>query len=66
MSPFPNDVGGFEPQILRRCEKKTPLNAVLYRIADVLTRTFTKRFKALRKLNTKYTSGYLMGVYRKP
>lgn len=63
---FKGYVGGFEPAIFRRCEDKTRLNALLYRIADVLTRTFATRFKALRKLNTKYTSGYLMGVYHKP
>lgn len=63
---FKQYVGGFEPGIFLRCEQKSILNKSLFFIARVLNRIFHNNFKKLRKYNSKSTSGYLIGIYRKP
>ena len=63
---FKNYVGGFEPAVFLKQEKKSFVNNSLFFVARLLNRVFHNNFKWLRKYNSKNTSGYLMGIYRKP
>ena len=63
---FKDYVGGFEPAVFLKREKKTPLNNALFFAARVLNRIFHNHLKYLRKHNSKRISGYLIGIYRKP
>ena len=62
---FAGYVGGFEPSVFNKREKKTALTFVLKVTAKLLSLVFTKHFKFLRNYNSKYFSGYIMGVYKK-
>lgn len=63
---FKNYVGGFEPGVFLKQEKKSFVNNLLFLIARILNKIFHNNFKFLRKFNSKNTSGYLMGIYKKP
>jgi len=63
---FKEYVGGFEPRILKKCEHKNLLNGILKVIVKVLDKILHTHFKILRKYNSRYFSGYMMGVYKKP
>ena len=63
---FKGYVGGFEPSLLNRCERRSPLNLVLLWTAKVLKRILHRRLRFLRRWNSKRISGYVMGVYEKP
>jgi SAM-dependent methyltransferase len=65
---FKGYVGGFEAQVLDRNESGTRHNQILLRIVRVLRRVqndYPNRLRWLRG-NSRLTSAYLMGVYRKP
>ena len=59
-------VGGFEPSILDRWEGYTPGRAALRLLIRAMRKVLTGHFSVLRRVNTKRTSGYVMGVYQKP
>ena len=63
---FRGYVGGFEPRILNRCENKNIVNCLLKIIVRMLDYSFHRHFKVLRKYNSRYVSGYAMGIYKKP
>ena len=63
---FKQYVGGFEPGVFLQREQKSLLNNSLFFIARLLNRVFRNNFRWLRKYNSKNTSGYLLGIYRKP
>tara|TARA_B100000315_G_C14457789_1_gene532258 strand:+ start:326 stop:955 length:630 start_codon:yes stop_codon:yes gene_type:complete len=63
---FKNYVGGFEPAVFLKNERKPVLNKLLFFVARLLNRIFHSNFNCLRKYNSKFTSGYLMGIYKKP
>lgn len=63
---FKGYVGGFEPMTFMMCEKKSFINNLLFLKARVLTKLFHKNMAGLRKLNSGYFSGYILGIYRKP
>jgi SAM-dependent methyltransferase len=63
---FRGYVGGFEPAVFLKQEKKSPLNNALFFMARVLNRIFHANLRWLRKYNSKFTSSYLMAIYRKP
>jgi SAM-dependent methyltransferase len=63
---FKGYVGGFEASILHRCEKKTPLNRLLFWTAKGLKSVLHRRLRFLRRVNGRFISGYMMGVYEKP
>jgi hypothetical protein len=44
----------------------TPYTFPVRKIAKLLDIMFRKRFKRLRKFNSKYFSGYAIGIYKKP
>lgn len=61
---FKGYIGGFEPSIYR-CENRIFLRLIYLFFMGIKT-VITDRFKFLRKFNSKYWSGYVMGVYQKP
>lgn len=63
---FKGYVGGFEPQIFNRRERKSFWNSMLKSVTRNLSSVLTHHLKALRKFNSRYFSGYVMGVYQKP
>lgn len=66
---FKGYVGGFEATVLNRCERDTLLNRMLRRVVKGLMRIqndYPNRLRFLHTFNSRLTSGYLVGVYRKP
>jgi SAM-dependent methyltransferase len=59
-------VGGFEPSRLDRWEGYTPGRAALRLLVRAMRKVLTGHFSVLRRVNTKRTSSYVMGVYQKP
>jgi len=59
-------VGGFEPTVFKKLEVRSPMNWLLMFITKGLTLLFQSHFQFLRRYNSKWTSGYAIGVYRKP
>ena len=64
-SVYKGYIGGFEPLIMKKLDRKTPFNRVLYFIVKVLMVFFSLKKTLLRKINSKYWSGYIIGIYRK-
>jgi SAM-dependent methyltransferase len=62
---FTGYVGGFEPLNMKKMEVRTIANRIIYFFTRVLMVLFSFRMQFLRKFNSKYWSGYLMGIYRK-
>ena len=58
-------VGGFEPKMYSY-EKKSFLNLLIYLFFLGVRIIITDRVKFIRKFNSKYWSGYVIGVYEKP
>ncbi len=63
---FKQYVGGFEPAVFTKYEKKSTFNSSLFFIARILNRIFQSNLSWLKKYNSKKFSGYLIGIYRKP
>jgi SAM-dependent methyltransferase len=57
-------VGGFEPSIFARREKKRPGTLLPYLVARLLTRLLSRHAGFLRRINGPRWSGYAMAVYR--
>jgi SAM-dependent methyltransferase len=62
---FKGYISGFEPLVMKRLENNNLLACSLYFIVKKLTRILSHRFRFLRKINCRYWSGYLIGIYRK-
>ena len=62
---FKGYIGGFEPLNMKKIEIRTPSNRVIYFFTRVLMVMFSFRMGFLRKFNSKFWSGYLIGIYRK-
>lgn len=62
---FKGYVGGFEPLIIKKMEHKNIASYFVYFVVLVLMVIFSFQFKFLRKLNSKFWSGYLIGIYKK-
>jgi len=58
-------IGGFEPLNMKKLERKTLFNRLIYFKIQVLTVLFSFRFRMLRKYNSAFISSYLIGIYRK-
>lgn len=58
-------VGGFEPTVFKKKENDSLWNQVLNTITKGLTFLFQSHLKFLRRYNSRWTSGYAIGVYRK-
>jgi 2-polyprenyl-3-methyl-5-hydroxy-6-metoxy-1,4-benzoquinol methylase len=63
---FQSYVGGFEPMIMKKLDKKSFFNNILYFFIKILMVLFSFRMRFLRRFNSKYWSGYLIGIYTKP
>jgi len=63
---FKGYVGGFTPDILRVQEEKNVITYVLIRVVNILRRIFNSDIPLFRKINSKYISGYAIGIYQKP
>jgi SAM-dependent methyltransferase len=63
---FKGYVGGFEPGVFRRREDANRRTAVPYFVARVLSRLLSRHGGLLRRLNSRWWSGYAMAVYRRP
>lgn len=61
---FRGYVGGFEPSVINTLERRTFINRALRQGIRLASNLFTHRWQGLRNYNSRYTSGYLMGVYR--
>jgi len=62
---FKGFVGGFEPLVFNRWEKKTVITFIFKLVAKLLSLLLSSHFKFLRRFNSKYFSGYIIGVYKK-
>lgn len=62
---FRRYVGGFEPSIFNRWEKKTIFTFIFKVVAKSLSLLLSSNLKFLRKYNSKYFSGYIIGIYKK-
>jgi len=62
---FKGYIGGFEPMIMKKLDEKSGFNQFLLFIVKVLMIIFSFRMRFLRKFNSRYWSGYLIGIYRK-
>ncbi len=63
---FKGYIGGFEPFIMKKLDVDNTLNRFLLFWVKVLTVIFSLRRTFLRGINSKYWSGYIVGVYSKP
>lgn len=64
-SIFKGYVGGFEPKVMKKLEKKNPMSYLLNFIVKVQKLIFSCNLRFLRKLNSPYWSGYLVAIYKK-
>jgi len=65
MPVFVNYIGGFEPLNMKKLEVQTAMNRIRYFFIQILMVIFSFHFQFLRKFNSKFWSGYLLGLYRK-
>ncbi len=65
MPIFKGYVGGFEPLNMKKRELNTIVARGLNLIATALTVTLSFHFSFLRKFNSPFWSGYMVGIYRK-
>jgi hypothetical protein len=62
---FKGHVGGFEPSVFNRWERKTFVTFIIKVIAKLLSILLSGHFRFLRNYNSKYFSGYIIGTYKK-
>ena len=62
---FKNYISGFEPLVMKKLEIKNIRTYFLNFIVKSLMMIFSFNFYFLRKFNSKYWSGYLIGIYQK-
>ena len=62
---FKGYIGGFEPMIMKKLDVVNFLNRFLYFVVKSLMVIFSLRMSFLRRINSKYWSGYLIGIYKK-
>jgi len=62
---FVGYIGGFEPLNMKKLEVKTIGNKLIHNFVRILMVLFSFRMQFLRRFNSKFMSGYLVGMYRK-
>jgi SAM-dependent methyltransferase len=62
---FKGYISGFEPLVMNRVETHTQLSHSLNFIVRNLARIFSYRLNWIRRFNSRYWSGYLIGLYIK-
>ena len=63
---FRGYIGGFEPLIMKKLDVVNALNKFLLFWVKVMMVVFSLRRTFLRRINSKYWSGYIVGIYSKP
>jgi len=58
-------VGGFHPSLFHRKELNTLTNSILFPLTKLLVFVFKTHLKNLRRYNSRFFSGYLMGFFEK-
>lgn len=61
---FKGYIGGFEPRIYVY-ENKKVFTRLMWFLMYILRKIITDRLKFIRKINSKYFSSYVMGIYKK-
>jgi SAM-dependent methyltransferase len=61
---FRGYVGGFEPSVTCQLERRTPSSLAVYAALRALHVVVSPRDGRLRRLNSRWWSGYAIGVYR--
>ncbi|MEI6884747.1 MAG: class I SAM-dependent methyltransferase [Bacteroidota bacterium] len=62
---FRRYIGGFEPLNMKKIERKTLFNRLIYFNIQILTVLLSFNFRGLRTFNSANISNYLIGIYRK-
>lgn len=63
---FRGYVGGFEPLNMKKIEVFTPMNQIIYNLIRILMVLFSFNLRFIRRFNSRFISGYIIGIYRKP
>lgn len=63
---FKEYVGGFEPGVFNKLERRTISNRIFKMGAKALHHLLKRRLKFVRRFNSKRFSGYALGVFVKP
>ena len=63
---FKGYIGGFEPMTMKKLEKRSLVNITIYSIVTALTLLLSFSFRFLRRYNSAYLSGYMIGIYKTP
>ncbi|MFH1160882.1 MAG: class I SAM-dependent methyltransferase [bacterium] len=58
-------IGGFEPLNMKKLENDRAFSILLYYLVTFLTVLLSFNFSFLRKINSKFLSGYMIGIYKK-
>ena len=62
---FRGYIGGFEPMIMKKLYVNSLFNQILYFTVKILMVVFSFHMSFLRRYNSKYWSGYVIGIYKK-
>ena len=62
---FKGYIGGFEPKVMQKIEKNNLTNRFLNFIVRRLVSIFSFQLNFLKKFNSRFWSGYLIGIYKK-
>ena len=62
---FKGYIGGFEPKVMQKIEKNNLTNRFLNFIVRRLVLIFSFQLNFLKKFNSRFWSGYLIGIYKK-
>ena len=62
---FKGYIGGFDPRIMLKIEKNNLTNRFLNFLVKGLILSFSSKLNCLKKFNSRFWSGYLIGIYKK-
>ena len=63
---FREYIGGFEPLVMKKLDEPNFINYILNFFVKILMVIFSFKMKFLRKFNSRYWSGFMIGIYQKP
>lgn len=62
---FKGYIGGFEPGVFNRKGENLSKNNIFTIISELLYKLFHSNLKMIRRINSKFISGYIIGIYQK-
>lgn len=62
---FKGYIGGFDPRVMQKVEKNNMTNRFLNFVVRGLILIFSSQLNFLKKFNSRFWSGYLIGIYKK-